>query len=368
MALRNQPYFPLYVQDVLSDEKLVECSAESHGVYFRLLCILHKQDDYGKLYLKAKYKQNESKIKSFAILLSKPLPFTVEVIENSLTELIEEKVLYIDGDFLCQKRMIRDCEISQLRAGAGSKGGKVGRNSGTKRYYNVPGYLYLIYDDNDNEAFKVGISQEPDKRIYGIIRKTQRPNLKFRKRWYVDDMGEAEQIVLDYYDDIRDGEWIYGKYNLIDIEQQILKLIKSKLKANSENANEYENENENSISEGGTGETSFMGYGEIEGELLFADSWLDVTAIQAGSSVPKVKMLLRRFIDREKAANPKGATLNDFRRHFVMWLNKEVSKDKPTAQQPQVKKLTQAEQDAKDKADIEEHSRRMGINTTPPPG
>jgi hypothetical protein len=247
MALRNQPYMPLYVQDVLSDEKLVECSAESHGVYFRLLCILHKQDDYGKLYLKAKYKQNESKIKSFAILLSKPLPFTVEVIENSLTELIEEKVLFIDGDFLCQKRMIRDYEISQLRAGAGSKGGKVGRNSGTKRYYNVPGYLYLIYDDNDDEAFKVGISQEPDKRIYGIIRKTQRPNLKFRKRWYVDDMGEAEQIVLDYYDDIRDGEWIYGKYNLIDIEQQILKLIKSKLKANTENESDNEIESDIAI-------------------------------------------------------------------------------------------------------------------------
>ena len=41
MALRDQPYLPLYVLDFLVDEKLAYCSAESTGVYIRLMCILH---------------------------------------------------------------------------------------------------------------------------------------------------------------------------------------------------------------------------------------------------------------------------------------------------------------------------------------
>ncbi len=58
MALRNQPYFPLYVQDFLTDEKLAECSAESTGVYIRLMCILHKSEEYGCILLKTKRQAN----------------------------------------------------------------------------------------------------------------------------------------------------------------------------------------------------------------------------------------------------------------------------------------------------------------------
>ena len=70
MALKDQPYLPLYVDDFLSDEKLSLCSAESTGVYIRLMCLMHKSDEYGAVLLKQKFKQNESKIisKSLAIL------------------------------------------------------------------------------------------------------------------------------------------------------------------------------------------------------------------------------------------------------------------------------------------------------------
>jgi hypothetical protein len=241
MALRDQPYLPLYVQDVLTDEKLIECSAEAHGVYFRLLCILHKQESYGMIELKAKYKQNKNKLTAFAEMLCKQMPFDLTIILQSIKELIEERVIFIEGDCLCQKRMIRDFEISTKRALSGAIGGKKGRNSGTKRYYNAPGYLYLIYDKDDNTAFKIGISAEPEKRIKGIIRKTGRINLVFRHKWSVGDMGESEQKVLDYFDDIRDGEWIYGDYTIKDIEDQIIQILnESKIKANTENENEDE--------------------------------------------------------------------------------------------------------------------------------
>ena len=121
MALREQPYLPLYVMDFLTDEKLTECSAESTGVYIRLMCIMHKMDDYGVIELKAKEKQHESSICNFACKLVRQMPYDTACIERSLTELIEEGVLTLDGDRLYQKRMVRDGELSKKRAESGSK-------------------------------------------------------------------------------------------------------------------------------------------------------------------------------------------------------------------------------------------------------
>ena len=123
MALRNQPYIPLYVQDILTDEKLILCSAESHGIYLRLLCLLHKQENYGQLIIKQKYKQNGSKYKNFASVLVKQMPFTLIEIERSLVELHDEDVIQISESMLSQKRMVKDGKLSIARAYAGSKGG-----------------------------------------------------------------------------------------------------------------------------------------------------------------------------------------------------------------------------------------------------
>lgn len=135
MALRNQPYFPLYVQDFMTDEKLNECSAKANGIYIRLMCIMHKSEEYGTILLKQKYKQNESKsenlleqkskqVSEFASQLSKNMPFSIQEIVEGLTELLEEKVVHIEGDKLIQKRMQKDGIISDKRSSAGSKGGK----------------------------------------------------------------------------------------------------------------------------------------------------------------------------------------------------------------------------------------------------
>ena len=125
MTLRNQPYLPLYIQDYLTDEKLNECSAQAQGIYIKIMCVLHKQSEYGKLLLKQKDKQNSSNIKNFAYKLVKHLPFSLELIESALIELTNEGVLVISGDYLIQKRMVKDNEISNKRAISGSKGGKI---------------------------------------------------------------------------------------------------------------------------------------------------------------------------------------------------------------------------------------------------
>ena len=58
MSRREQPYIPLYAMDFLTDEKLRECSAESVGVYIMLMCVMHKQEEYGTILLRQKDRQN----------------------------------------------------------------------------------------------------------------------------------------------------------------------------------------------------------------------------------------------------------------------------------------------------------------------
>lgn len=124
MALRDQPYLPLYIQDIMTDEKLNECCAATHGIYIKgIMCLMHKSDQYGKILLKQKDKQTGNQIKNFAIKCDKHLPYTVDQIESAIIELVNEKVLSIEGDSLCQKRMIKDNSISELRSKAGYKGG-----------------------------------------------------------------------------------------------------------------------------------------------------------------------------------------------------------------------------------------------------
>ena len=122
MALREQPYFPLYVQDFLTDEKLNECSAESAGVYIRLMCIMHKSQTYGSILLKQKDKQTGDQISDFALKLTRQMPYDATTIGRSLTELLDEGVLSLEGDMLFQKRMVKDGKISDAKAFAGKKG------------------------------------------------------------------------------------------------------------------------------------------------------------------------------------------------------------------------------------------------------
>lgn len=124
MSKRNQPYLPLYVQDFLTDEKLMECSASSTGVYIRIMCIMHKSQEYGKILLKQNFKQKSKQIQNFATYLVRFLPYSFEEIESALEELINADVLQINGDCMSQKRMVKDGEISLIRSLSGSIGGK----------------------------------------------------------------------------------------------------------------------------------------------------------------------------------------------------------------------------------------------------
>lgn len=124
MALRDQPYLPLYVQDFLTDEKLAECSASSTGVYIRLLCLMHKSESYGSILLRQKHQQTDDQILNFANMLAKVMPFDTNTIYAGIVELLDENVIQMGENEISQKRMVHDNNLSVIRSESGSLGGK----------------------------------------------------------------------------------------------------------------------------------------------------------------------------------------------------------------------------------------------------
>ena len=132
MALRNQPYIPLYVKDFTSDEKLRMCSPAAVGVYIYLMCTLHREEEYGKLKLQRKFvytkrdtnaiqteiqKANDAETlySDFADNLAKQMPFKAEIIKLALLELDYYGVIRLEGETLVQPRMVKDGKLSETR-------------------------------------------------------------------------------------------------------------------------------------------------------------------------------------------------------------------------------------------------------------
>lgn len=61
---------------------------------------------------------------NFASMLLRQMPYSMSEIHDGLEELLDNKIIEIDGDYLLQKRMVKDGELSEKRAVAGKKGGK----------------------------------------------------------------------------------------------------------------------------------------------------------------------------------------------------------------------------------------------------
>jgi hypothetical protein len=91
---------------------------------------MHKSEEYGKILLKQKFKQNESNLKNFASQLAVQMPYDYQTILFALEELVASKVLREEPCAISQRRMVKDNEISEKRALSGKKGGdkSLGKN------------------------------------------------------------------------------------------------------------------------------------------------------------------------------------------------------------------------------------------------
>jgi hypothetical protein len=125
MALTDQPYLPLYVDDWMNNNKLKVCSAGSHGLMISIMCLMHKEVNYGVIQLKDKFKITDNTVDNFAHQIKKQTSFEIDEVLILLRELVAEDVLCIDGEFLMCRRMVKRANISKVRSESGSEGGKV---------------------------------------------------------------------------------------------------------------------------------------------------------------------------------------------------------------------------------------------------
>jgi hypothetical protein len=161
MALRDQPYIPLYVQDFLSDEKLRECKAASVGVYILMMCLMHKSEEYGVILLKQNSQQNTSTCLDFAYKLAKHLPYAITEIDDALKDLIENKVIHLEGNKILQRRMVRDNRLSLIRSEAGKQGVFAKANAIAKHQANTE-YEYVNENESVNDnVIEVNVDNKP---------------------------------------------------------------------------------------------------------------------------------------------------------------------------------------------------------------
>jgi hypothetical protein len=180
MALRDQPYIPLYIQDLMTDEKLNNCCAATHGIYIKgLMCLMHKSEEYGKILLQQKFKQTDKQSKNFAIMLVKHLPYTIDEIEKAIDELIEEKVCYFEDDFICQKRMIKDGALSKVRSKVGKLGGDKTKENNKKLLKKLPKQNMQQITEYENEYESEIINTNSSNNTNGEISKKIALPLKF---------------------------------------------------------------------------------------------------------------------------------------------------------------------------------------------
>ena len=235
----------------MTDEKLAECSPHATGIYIRIMCLMHKSERYGMLLLKDKYKKSGNMHHDFASMLVRHMPYTIDEIEIGISELIENNVLYYEDNYICQKRMISDYDLSEKRASAGANGGNAARYTSKKKLYNEPGYLYIFSRDDIDNCYKIGISKNIEKRRREVSNKVEAPiSIVFSKK--VENMGEMEDACLQLLNEHRTGEWINGislDDILLIIEQQIDSKCDSKTLANAiaNSDNEIESEINNDI-------------------------------------------------------------------------------------------------------------------------
>jgi hypothetical protein len=213
MALRNQPYFPMYANDWISNIKLKMCCAESHGIMINIMCLMHKEDEYGKILLRQKFKQNDKQILNFATMLAMLLPFEFAEIERGLNELINEKVLIIEDDYLICERMVKDAYISLIRSESGEKGGNKTSKKNKKQPKNFATANKAANTENETiietEVETISIIESDKKPIKTKINK---PHPFKDSIYFTDKQKWRNDLPKDWSDAQKDYWWIKVEY------------------------------------------------------------------------------------------------------------------------------------------------------------
>lgn len=110
--MAKRPAFQFYPGDWRRDSALQQCSVAARGLWIEMICIMHDGSPYGHL------KTGHAPIRPPA--LARMVGASTHEVEAWLEELYEAGVCSVLGDgCIISRRMIRDEELRNLRAGFG---------------------------------------------------------------------------------------------------------------------------------------------------------------------------------------------------------------------------------------------------------
>lgn len=236
MSLRKQPYLRLFVKDFITDPALAQCSAAANGVYIRLMCHAHQQEEYGCFLLKQKDKQSASTVENFAYKFAKLLPWSAEIILDALKELLEEKVISLEekngAAKIFQKRMVADNALSEVRSAAGQKGGKKTGEFAShfaKAKKQAKGQANSEYEYGPVYGNDIGILEGYGKPFAEAEKETQEPEVQgptfvsFKATSYYAEVVQAYRQVFAARN--RGAEPTFGRFDPQDLNSIALRLI-----------------------------------------------------------------------------------------------------------------------------------------------
>lgn len=195
MALTDQPYLPLYVDDWMNNSKLKLCSPGAHGLMVSIMCLMHKSETYGIILLKQKYKQTDKQILNFAAQVAKQTSFDLLDVQSYLTELLDEKVLCLDGDQLVCFRMVKDAKTSLERSKSGKKGGdQTQKFAQAKHKANDQANTGIEIETVNGSVIEINIDKWPFENFWDAYAKKQ-DRTKCERKWANLKDEEREEIM-----------------------------------------------------------------------------------------------------------------------------------------------------------------------------
>jgi hypothetical protein len=114
--MNKRPSFQFYPADWRKDTALQRCSIAARGLWIELMCIAHECEEYGKLGQNGEAFSHKT--------LAKLVGLSPQTCKKLLAELERNKVFSRDDNgIIFSRRMIKDEELRNIRAKAGSMGG-----------------------------------------------------------------------------------------------------------------------------------------------------------------------------------------------------------------------------------------------------
>lgn len=202
----KRPAFQFYPGDWLQDASLRMCSIGARGLWIDMICLMHQGSPYGHLKVKDKVITEVELARLSGGELGEVKCWLSEMEDAGVFSRTDEGVIF-------SRRMTQDERLREAR----SSGGKEGGNPKLKGGYNKEGFVYAMRRSSDG-AVKIGISQDPAKRLYKVRAQFPADEIKVIGKAYVQDMGAKEQDLHTLFASKKSGEW----FSLTDQEIGIL--------------------------------------------------------------------------------------------------------------------------------------------------